>query len=85
VAQPYPLAEDRLRDLANRHSGAEVVWAQEEPENQGAYRFLWHHLRRLFGVEPVFAGRKESASPATGSFKIHQREQDELIRRALGI
>jgi 2-oxoglutarate dehydrogenase E1 component len=84
VAQLYPLAEDRLRDLANRHSGAEVVWAQEEPENQGAYRFLWHHLRRLFGVEPVFAGRKESAAPATGSFKIHQREQEELIRRALG-
>ena len=85
VAQLYPLAEDRLRELADRHSGTEVVWAQEEPENQGAYRFLWHHLRRLFGVEPVFAGRKELAAPATGSFKIHQREQEELIRRALGI
>jgi 2-oxoglutarate dehydrogenase E1 component len=85
VAQLYPLAEGRLRELAGRHPGAEVVWAQEEPENQGAYRFLWHHLRRLFGVEPAFAGRKESAAPATGSFKIHQREQEELSRRALGI
>ena len=84
VAQLYPLAEDRIRDLVAKHPGADLVWAQEEPENQGAYRFLWHHLRRIFGKEPIYAGRKESAAPATGSFKIHQREQEELIRTALG-
>jgi 2-oxoglutarate dehydrogenase E1 component len=85
VAQLYPLAERTLSDLADRYPRAELVWCQEEPENQGAYRFLFLHLRRLFGREPAFAGRQEAAAPATGSLKIHQREQNDLVDRALGV
>jgi 2-oxoglutarate dehydrogenase E1 component len=85
VAQLYPLAEPTLAELANRYPRAELVWCQEEPENQGAYRFLFLHLRRIFRREPAFAGRQEAAAPATGSLKIHQREQDDLINRALGV
>ncbi len=84
MPQLYPIPIARLEALAAAHPGAELVWCQEEPENYGAYRFLWHHLRRVFGREPIFAGRPESASPAVGSHKIHQEQQDILVAAALG-
>jgi 2-oxoglutarate decarboxylase len=85
LAQLYPPETNALFDLASRHPGAELVWCQEEPENMGAYRFLWFHLRQIFGREPAYAGRKASASPATGSNKVHQAEQTALVDWALGI
>jgi 2-oxoglutarate dehydrogenase E1 component len=85
VAQLYPLPHDALADLAARHPDAELVWCQEEPENQGAYRFLWHTLRDLFGREPAFAGRRAAASPATGSSRVHAEQQKALVEAALGM
>ncbi len=85
LAQLYPLASERLADLARRHPQAELIWCQEEPENQGAFKFLFFHLRRIFGREPQFAGRHESASPATGSLRIHHAEQKKLVDQALGL
>jgi 2-oxoglutarate dehydrogenase E1 component len=84
VPQLYPVPAEELTNLANRHPNAELVWCQEEPENFGAYRFLWHDLRRIFGREPEFAGRPASASPATGSMRLHQAQQEALVRSALG-
>jgi|FLYL01.1.fsa_nt_gi 2-oxoglutarate dehydrogenase E1 component len=83
VSQLYPVPETILADLASRHPDAQVVWCQEEPENFGAWRFMWHHLRRIFGREPSYAGRPEAASPATGSSKVHQAEQQALVAHAL--
>jgi 2-oxoglutarate dehydrogenase E1 component len=85
VAQLYPIPEQRLAALAFRHPQAELVWCQEEPENMGANRFLWHHLRRIFAREPIYAGRRPAASPATGSLKVHQDEQARLVDQALGL
>jgi 2-oxoglutarate dehydrogenase E1 component len=85
LAQLYPLEKNALSNLASRHPDAELVWCQEEPENMGAYRFLWFHLRSIFGREPVFAGRRASASPATGSLKVHNQEQEKLVAEALGL
>jgi len=85
LAQLYPLETNALSDLASRHQGAELIWCQEEPENMGAHRFLWHHLRRIFGREPHYAGRKAAASPATGSLKVHNHEQAKLVDLALGL
>jgi 2-oxoglutarate dehydrogenase complex dehydrogenase (E1) component-like enzyme len=85
VAQLYPFADDELRDLASRHPDAELVWAQEEPENMGAYRFLWPRLRAVFGKEPIYAGRPAAPSPATGSSKLHQAQQAAVVDLALGI
>jgi 2-oxoglutarate dehydrogenase E1 component len=68
----------------------EVVWAQEEPRNQGYWHFLdWRIERCLIeaGVapkRPVYAGRSASASPATGLAKRHAAEQAALIADALG-
>ena len=66
--------------------GTPVVWAQEEPENMGAWRFLrvqWGE--RIFGKYPLSVEcRPASASPATGSHKSHDIEQDEILTKVIG-
>jgi 2-oxoglutarate dehydrogenase E1 component len=65
---------------------AEVVWAQEEPRNMGAWHFVAEQFRPLLeptGRELRYVGRPESASPSGGSLKRHQDEQAELVREAL--
>jgi len=50
----------------------------------GAKRFVIRHLRRELGIEADAIARPESASPATGSMKVHQQEQERLLEAALG-
>lgn len=85
VAQLYPLAVDEIAAAVAPHEGAEFVWCQEEPENQGAYRIIAPKLEQILGVRPAYAGRPESASTATGLTKVHEAEQAELIDAALGV
>jgi multifunctional 2-oxoglutarate metabolism enzyme len=82
VEEVYPFPDRELREVLGTHEGAEVVWAQEEPENMGSWHFVERRLRAV-GVEPTVVAREESASPATGSLSIHQQEQEELISRVL--
>jgi 2-oxoglutarate dehydrogenase E1 component len=58
-----------------------VVWAQEEPENMGAWRFASLQLaNELAPTQKLrYAGRPENASPATGSHKAHEMEQKTLL------
>jgi 2-oxoglutarate dehydrogenase E1 component len=79
----YPFPTDELRRELDRFSGAEVVWAQEEPENMGAARFVVRNVRDHLGVDARVIARPESGSPATGSLSVHRREQEELVARAL--
>ena len=85
LAQLYPVPEEELAAVAEQFPDAELVWCQEEPENMGAYMFLWHHLRRIFGREPRYAGRAASPSPATGSLRVHREQQAHLVDQALGL
>jgi len=82
LEQLYPLAADEVRAALSPYADVEdVVWAQEEPANQGAWPFIalhlpellssGHHLRRI--------SRKEAASPASGSAKVHELEQQALL------
>ncbi|MGH2812059.1 MAG: hypothetical protein ACRDI1_05035, partial [Actinomycetota bacterium] len=82
IEQLYPLRLDLLRETASAAEGAEIYWVQEEPENMGAWTFVDHHLRRELGWEMTLVAREESASPATGSNRLHQAEQQELVERA---
>ncbi|CAN5168484.1 2-oxoglutarate dehydrogenase E1 component [soil metagenome] len=81
-----PLAK-RLKRMVNLE---EVVWAQEEPKNNGAWFFVEPYIEETLadaGVKvarPRYAGRKASASPATGLAKRHQAEQAALVADALG-
>ena len=83
--QLYPLPRARLEAaLAGYLAGTPVVWVQDEPENMGAWRFLRIHLGdKLFERLP-FSGvcRQSAASPATGSKKSHDIEQNELLSAA---
>jgi len=87
VEQLYPFAADQARDILARYPAtAEVVWAQEEPRNMGAWRFLKDCIQPLLDGsqrEVRYVGRPESASPATGSGKRHQQEQAEIVSDAL--
>ena len=82
VEEIYPFPKAELEEALKPFGEAELVWAQEEPENMGSWHFVERRLRAM-GVEPTVVAREESASPATGSMTIHQREQQELILAAL--
>ncbi len=85
LAQLYPIPEDRLGEIAAKYPDAEIVWCQEEPENQGAWRFVEPHLERIFGKAPTYVGRPASASTATGSARTHRQEQEKLIGEAFSV
>jgi 2-oxoglutarate decarboxylase len=83
LEQCYPFPTDALRRELDRFGEVEVVWAQEEPENMGAGRFVLRNMRERLGVEAQMVARPESPSPATGSLTLHKREQQELVERVL--
>lgn len=83
VEQLYPFPVDPLRDVLLRYRRAkEWAWVQEESLNMGAWSFMEPRLRALAG-SVKYLGRDTSASPATGSRKIHLREQQELVESAM--
>ena len=87
LEQIYPLNQAELESIVSQYAkGTPVFWVQEEPENMGAWRYLFTRFGpKLFGKYP-FSGiyREASASPATGSASRHKREQMELVKQALG-
>jgi len=83
LEQFYPLAVDLLQRTLRRYRQAkEVVWVQEESLNMGGWYFMEARLRAL-GYDAKYVGRDASASPATGSRRIHLREQEEIVSAAL--
>ena len=89
VEQLFPLREVHLAPVLEPYAdGTPAVWVQEDPENQGAWRYMWAKFgsAQLLGRFP-FSGvyRPASASPATGSASSHKMEQEILIRQALGL
>jgi len=91
IEQLYPFPSEPLIARLERMTNLEtVVWAQEEPQNQGYWNFLEWRLEECLaeaGVKPrraIYSGRAASASPATGLAKRHATEQSALIADALG-
>ncbi len=86
LEQYYPLPDAAINATLARYPNAEVVWVQEEPENQGAWPFINFELaRRLDGRTISVASRPASAATATGSSKRSAAEQTELLARALSL
>jgi 2-oxoglutarate dehydrogenase E1 component len=82
---PWPLA--LLTAVFERYGAAsEVVWLQEEPENMGAWSFVHARLHACLPerLRLRHVSRPESSSPAIGSAALHQLEQADLLRRAIG-
>ena len=91
VEQYYPFPAMSLVKELERFKGAEIVWCQEEPKNQGAWTYIEPNLEWvLTRIEakhsrPRFVGRNASASPATGLASEHKRQQAALVNDALTI
>jgi 2-oxoglutarate dehydrogenase E1 component len=88
MEQFYPFPAERLRELLTKYPKTkQLVWAQEEPKNMGGWTFVEQRLENLLSAceRPIYVGRVASASPATGSYAIHQAEQARLVTEALAI
>src|SRR3982750_780177 len=91
IEQLYPFPSEPLpKRLKAMPKLQDVIWAQEEPKNNGAWLFVEDLLEQCLadagfkGMRPQYAGRDSSASPATGLAKRHAAEQAALIAAALG-
>jgi 2-oxoglutarate dehydrogenase E1 component len=80
LEQLYPYPAKQLEKVLKKYKNAKVVWVQEEPKNMGAYSFMLMHYGPIECIS-----RKASASPATGYNKIHNKEQEEIIQKALEV
>ena len=86
VEQLYPFPREALKaELKRLGAASDVVWCQEEPQNQGAWYQIRHHLTHcLQGKQSLhYAGRLRSPSPAAGHFADHVAEQTKLVADAL--
>jgi 2-oxoglutarate dehydrogenase E1 component len=91
IEQLYPFPGEALLARLKRMTNlSELVWAQEEPKNQGYWSHVEPRIERRLGEaglqpkRPIYAGREPAASPATGLAKRHAAEQAALIADALG-
>jgi 2-oxoglutarate dehydrogenase E1 component len=91
LEQFYPFPAMSLVKELERFKGAEMVWCQEEPKNQGAWTFIEPNiewvLKRIKAQydRPRYVGRATSASPATGLASSHKAQQQALVDEALTI
>jgi len=88
VEQFYPFPLSAMREILAHYPHAhELVWAQEEPQNMGGWTFMQERLENILSrcERPRYVGRSASASPATGSYSIHQKEQAQLVAEALSV
>ena len=87
LEQLYTFPAPEMREILGRYAGMkELVWAQEEPRNMGAWRYVEEKIRDVMpaGVKLRYAGRPERASPAEGYPQAHSVEQKRIIGDALG-
>jgi 2-oxoglutarate dehydrogenase E1 component len=88
LEQLYPFPHDEFQAQIDAYSNAKsIVWAQEEPGNQGAWHRIQHYLLRHMRPEQdlSYAGRASSAAPAVGYLQLHAEQQRELVDAALSM
>jgi 2-oxoglutarate dehydrogenase E1 component len=92
VEQLYPWPRMRITNQIKLYQNAEVVWCQEEASNQGAWHFAADRIDYILESldkkakktrRVLYVGRTASASPAVGSLKVHNKEQELLVEQAL--
>lgn len=82
LEQFYPFPKKQLEEILLNYAGKiPLRWVQEEPANMGANWFMQVQLKHIKGIEYIC--RPPSASPASGSYKVHEKEQAELLTEAL--
>ena len=87
VEQLYPFPHKAFANEIKKYPNAsEIVWTQDEPQNQGAWFFVQHYIHEnmLDGQKLGYSGRAASASPAVGYSHLHQEQQKALVEGAFG-
>lgn len=91
VEQLYPFPHEILVEELGQYPNAEIVWCQEEPQNQGYWHFVDRRVESVLtelkhkASRPGYVGRPDAVAPATGLLARHQVEQAKLINEALGV
>jgi 2-oxoglutarate dehydrogenase E1 component len=86
LEQLYPFPVRRYAQFIDNYSEArEIVWCQEEPQNQGAWYQIRHRLQEPLTARHrlLYAGRKGAAAPAAGYYQLHLQQQQNLVQAAL--
>jgi len=87
VEQLYPFPHKAFANELKKYPNAtDLVWCQDEPQNQGAWFFVQHYIHENMqdGQRLGYAGRPASASPAVGYAHLHQEQQKTLLDQAFG-
>ena len=85
IEQLYPFPSEQVRGVLEKYSSAkEIIWAQEESKNRGAWRFIAEQDEFRGGPEIRYVGRKASASAATGSYIEHTMELESILEGLFG-
>ena len=87
IEQLYPFAHKAFGNEIKKYPNAtEIVWTQDEPQNQGAWFFVQHYIHEnmVDGQKLGYSGRAASASPAVGYSHLHQEQQKALVDGAFG-
>jgi 2-oxoglutarate dehydrogenase E1 component len=87
IEQLYPFAHKQFEAEMKKYDNAtEVVWVQDEPQNQGPWFYIEHHLKEGMkdGQKLAYSGRPASASPAVGYYAKHYEQQKALVEGAFG-
>jgi 2-oxoglutarate dehydrogenase E1 component len=91
LEQLYPFPAKSLKSAIEAYTKADLVWCQEEPENNGGWTFVDRRIEAVLSClnnaakRPTYVGRKAAASPATGLAKVHAAEQAALVNQALTV
>jgi 2-oxoglutarate dehydrogenase E1 component len=86
LEQMYPFPSEEYEAILRKYENArEIVWCQEEPQNQGGWYQIRHRLQAPLGPkdELLYAGRGGAAAPATGISSLHEQQQKNLVTAAL--
>jgi 2-oxoglutarate dehydrogenase E1 component len=91
VEQLYPFPHKSIMEELKNYPNADVIWCQEEPQNQGYWHFVDRRIEAVLtelkhkAARPKFIGRIDAAAPATGLLARHQAEQAKLLNEALSV
>ena len=91
IDQYYPFPKAELSLELEKHPNAEIIWCQEEPKNMGAWYYIENKIENCLAdikhenTRPKYIGRPEAASPSAGYLKMHNVEQERLIKQAITI
>jgi 2-oxoglutarate dehydrogenase E1 component len=84
LEQFYPFPSEKLKEIFAEYKNAtQIFWTQEEPKNMGGWAFVEPRLREIKpeNISLHYVGRLASPSPATGSYTIHNLEQEQIIEK----